>query len=133
MPEISQDYWANLAAIIVGYALLALIIERGLYQIFDSKLWQKFEEVMNKQTGEDFLDLKPWISAIVSIYIVYEFKLDMIAMLFKVKEPQTISLVITGLFLAGGSTGIYKFFKRARELKDAINEQEIAKAKIQGP
>ncbi len=133
MPEISQDYWANLAAIIVGYALLALIIERGLYQIFDSKLWQKFEEVMNKQTGEDFLDLKPWISAIVSIYVVYEFKLDMIAMLFKIKEPQKISLVITGLFVAGGSTGIYKFFKRARELKDAINEQEIAKAKIQGP
>jgi hypothetical protein len=133
MPVISQDYWANLAAIIVGYAILALIIERGLYQIFDSKLWQKFEEVMNKQTGVDFIDLKPWISAAVSIWIVFKFKLDMIAMLFKVAEPQSISMVITGLFVAGGSTGIYKFFKRARVLKEAMNEQKIAIAKTGGP
>lgn len=126
MPTISEDYWANFAAIVLAFSVLALIIERGLYQIFDSKLWKKFEEEQNKQLGGDYLDLKPWIAAIVSIVIVYKFKLDMIAMIFKLDEPQTISLVITGLFVAGGSTGIYKFFKRARELKEAMNDQPNA-------
>jgi hypothetical protein len=127
-PTISQEYWENLAAIIVAFAVLALIIERALYQIFDSRIWKKIEEWLNKQTGGDFLDLKPYIAAAVSIIIVFKYKLDMIAMIYKVDTPHTISLVITGLFLSGGSTGIYKFFKRARELKDAIQKEAVAKA-----
>jgi len=127
MPVISADYWENLVAIVVAFAVLALIIERGLYQIFDSKLWKKVEETMDCQTGGDFMDLKPWISVIISEIIVFSFNLDMISMLFKVPDTRTISLFITGLFIAGGSTSIYKFFKRARELKDAINKQAILK------
>ncbi len=133
MPIISEDYWANFVAIILAFCVLALIIERGLYQIFDSKLWKKFEEVEYKQVGGDYLDLKPWIAAMVSIVIVYKFKLDMIAMIFKLDEPQTISLFITGLFVAGGSTGIYKFFKRARELKEAMKDQPNAGGKPETP
>ena len=37
-------------------------------------------------------------------------------------------MVLTGLFLAGGSTGIYKFLKRARRIKDAAAEAAVAKA-----
>ena len=127
IPVISVDYWENLVAIVVAFSVLALIIERGLYQIFDSKLWKKVEETMDRQTGGDFMDLKPWISVITSEIIVFSFKLDMISMLFNVSDTRTISLFITGLFIAGGSTSIYKFFKRARELKDAINKQAILK------
>ncbi len=123
----NTDYWENLVAIVVAFSVLALIIERGLYQIFDSKLWKKVEETMDHQTGGDFMDLKPWISVIISEIIVFSFKLDMISMLFKIPDTRTISLFITGLFIAGGSTSIYKFFKRARELKDAINKQAILK------
>lgn len=133
MPTMIQEYWENFAAIILAFAVLALIIERALYQIFDSKIWKKFEEWLNKQAGGDFLDLKPYIAAVVSIIIVFKYQLDMIAMIYNVKTPHTISLVITGLFLSGGSTGIYKFFKRARELKDAIQKEEVAKAGAGAP
>jgi hypothetical protein len=129
MPVISSDYWENLVAIVVAFSVLALIIERGLYQIFDSKLWVKVEETMDRQTGGDFMDLKPWISVIISELIVFTFKLDMISMLFKITKTHTISLFITGLFIAGGSTSIYKFFRRARELKEAMNKQTILKVK----
>jgi len=120
MPEISQDYWENFVAIITAFAVLALVIERALYQIFDTKLWKKIENSLDEQAGGDYLDLKPWISAIVSIIIVYRLNLDMVAMIYEVDHSHNISLIVTGLFLAGGSTGIYKFFKRARKLKGDI-------------
>jgi hypothetical protein len=111
----------------VVFAFLALIIERALYQIFDSKLWKKFEETINQQTGSDFLDLKPWISVAVSIWVVIQLKLDMIAQIYQKAEPSLSTMILTGLFIAGGSTGIYKFFKRARKLKETINQEEIDK------
>ncbi len=124
MPEISQDYWENFIAIIVAFAVLALIIERALYQIFDTKMWGKIEESLDTQVGGDYFDLKPWISAIVSIVVVYRLNLDMVAMIYGADRPHNISLIVTGLFLAGGSTGIYKFFKRARKLKESITETQ---------
>ena len=120
MPEISQDYWENFVAIILVFAMLALIIERALYQIFDTKLWVKIEEVLNKQTGYEGFDIKPWISSLVSIIVVYRLNLDMVAMIYNSDQSHNITLIITGLFLAGGSTGIYKFFKKARDLKQNI-------------
>ena len=74
------------------------------------------------------MDLKPWISVIVSLLVVFTVKIDMIAMIFKKSDPQNVSLVISSLFIAGGSTGIYKFLKRARELKEATQRQKIAEA-----
>ncbi len=118
-------YWENLVAVIFAYAVLALIIERALYQVFDTKLWKKIEEVVDKQAGGDFLDLKPWIAVLVSIAIVFKYKLDMIATIYKIENPRIHSMIVTGLFIAGGSTGIYKFFKRARQLKEAMNPDAV--------
>jgi len=129
MPQISPDYWENLVAVILGFAILALIIERALYQIFDSRLWRHLEEWLAKQVGGEFLDPKPWIAALVSIVIVVKFRLDMIAMIFRRAQPQLLSMIVTGLFVAGGSTGIYKFFKRARQLKQKTLEEELKKSK----
>ena len=120
MPEISQDYWENFLGIIMAFAVLALIIERALYQIFDTRLWKRVEEILNVQTGSEGFDLKPWISSLVSIIVVYRLNLDMVAMIYNSDKSHNITLVITGLFLAGGSTGIYKFFKKARDLKQNI-------------
>lgn len=128
MPKISPDYWENFVAIIAAFALLALIIERALYQIFDTKLWKKMENSLDEQAGGDYFDLKPWISAIVSIVIVYRLNLDMVAMIYKADRTHNISLIVTGLFLSGGSTGIYKFFKRARKLKEKITEKEATES-----
>ena len=45
MIEISENYWENLIGVLLAFALLALTIERALYQIFDSKLWGLIEKV----------------------------------------------------------------------------------------
>ncbi len=128
MPVISEEYWVNFAGIVVAFSVLALVIERGLYQVFDSKLWAKIEASIDQQAGGDFFDLKPWLSIVISEIIVFNFKLDMISMLFNFDQPAHISMFVTGLFVAGGSTSIYKFFKQARELKQAINKQAITQA-----
>lgn len=127
MTESNAIAWEALLSTVVIFAFLALIIERALYQIFDSKLWKKFEEAINQQTGSDFLDLKPWIAVAVSIWVVVQLQLDMIARIYQKAEPSLSTMILTGLFIAGGSTGIYKFFKRARKLKEAVNQEEIDK------
>lgn len=123
MPQISANYWENFTAIIIAFAMLALIIERALYQIFDTHLWAKFEEVINRKTHCTNFDLKPWISCVVSIIVVYRLNLDMVAMIYDVDHSHNITLIVTGLFLAGGSTGIYKFFKRAREIRQVAKTE----------
>ena len=42
MIVISENYWENVLGVLLAFALLALTIERALYQIFDSKLWRFF-------------------------------------------------------------------------------------------
>ena len=119
MINISGDYWENLLGVLLAFALLALTVERALYQIFDSKLWKVIEEKVDGQAGGDFMDLKPWISVVVSVTIALRLKVDFIAVVLKRPEVDFLSMVLTGLFLSGGSTGIYKFLKRARKIKDA--------------
>ena len=119
MIEISDNYWENVLGVLLAFALLALTIERALYQIFDSKLWRLIEDKLDKQTGGDFLDLKPWISVAVSVTLAFRLNVDFIAVVLERESAEFLSKILTGLFLAGGSTGIYKFLKRARQLKDA--------------
>ena len=124
MIEISENYWENLIGILGMFTLLALAVERALYQIFDSKLWRQLEKYLEEQVGGDFLDLKPWISVIVSLVIAFQLKVDVIATILRKNEPEILSMVLTGFFLAGGSTGIYKFLKRTRKLKDATAQDK---------
>ncbi len=124
MIEISENYWENLIGILGMFTLLALAVERALYQIFDSKLWRRLEKYLEEQVGGDYLDLKPWISVIVSLVIAFQLKVDVIATILRKNEPEILSMVLTGFFLAGGSTGIYKFLKRARKLKDATAQDK---------
>ena len=119
MTEIPTEYWEKLIVVLLAFALLALTIERSLYQIFDSKLWRVIEEKLDEQAGGDFLDLKPWISVAVSVTIALRLQVDFIAVVLGKECVDFLSMVLTGLFLAGGSTGVYKFLKRARKIKDA--------------
>ncbi len=132
MLQLSQNYWENFIAVLLAFAVLSLIIERALYQIFDSKIWKDYlEKRINDQLGADFFDIKPWISVAVSVSVVFKFKLDMIAVLFEKTEPKFLSMLITGFFIAGGSTGVYKFFKQLRKLREAHYHLEIFKKKAE--
>jgi hypothetical protein len=131
MGTITEGYWETFVAMIAAFAFLAILIERALYQVFDSKVWKWIESNLDREVGADYLDLKPWISAAVSIAIVFEFNLDMVKAIFNSTQTHPLSMIVTGLFLSGGSTGVYKFFKRARQLKDAMAQQKIVEAKIE--
>ena len=126
MIEISANYWENLFGVLLAFALLALTIERALYQIFDSKLWGLIEKKLDEQAGGDYIDLKPWISVAVSVTITLRLKVDFIAVVLERENVDFLAMVLTGLFLAGGSTGIYKFLKRARKIKDAAAATRLA-------
>jgi len=118
-------FWEQLFVFIVAFSIIALIMERALYQIFDTKIWALLENGIDKQMGNDFLDLKPIISITIAILITFNFKLDMIAFILK-KDPENFSMVLTALFLSGGTTGIYKFLKNLRKLRQATLETKIA-------
>ena len=126
MIGISENYWENLIGVLLAFALLALTIERALYQIFDSKLWGLIEEKLDEQAGGDFFDLKPWISVAISVTVTLRLEVDFIAVVLEREEVDFLSMVLTGLFLAGGSTGIYKFLKRARKIKDAAAAAKLS-------
>ena len=126
MIEISANYWENLIYVLGAFALLALTIERALYQIFDSKFWRQIERYVDGKAGGDYLDLKPWISVAVSLTLTLKLKVDVVATILNRNQPEFLSMVLSGLFLAGGSTGIYKFLKRARKLKDATAQEKIS-------
>ena len=126
MIGISESYWENLIGVLLALALLALTIERALYQIFDSKLWGLVEKKLDEQAGGDFMDLKPWISVAISVTITLRLQVDFIAIVLERENVDFLSMVLTGLFLAGGSTGIYKFLKRARRIKDAAAEAKLS-------
>jgi len=113
---ISDQYLENLAGILTAYAILAILVERALYQIFHSKAFTKLEELLDRQTSDAF-DLKPWLSMALCIKIATTIELDMVAELFR-REPAQITTWVTGLFIAGGSSGVYAFWKNARTLRN---------------
>ncbi|OQX23261.1 MAG: hypothetical protein BWK80_26990 [Desulfobacteraceae bacterium IS3] len=115
--------------ILLQFAVLSLIIERSLYQVFDSKIWKNcLEKRIDEQLGGGFFDIKPLISICVSVSIIYRFKLDMIAnLLERPEQPTLLSMLLTGFFVAGGSTGIYKFFKQLRKVREEHFKMEMLK------
>lgn len=128
MIEITPVYWENIIALLTAYAILALIIERALYHVFHTKLWGKIEEKIDEHYGGDFFDLKPWVSVAVSLAVVFKFELDMVASIYKFK-PQYLTMVLTALFISGGSTAFYEFFKKMRQLKKHEMEAKGIKKK----
>lgn len=125
MTDASVNIVNKILPIILEFFILALIIERALYQIFDSKLWRFLEKKLDEQVGGDFLDLKPWIAIGVSIWIIHYLNFDIIGIIFVVNYtpgisgPLSVTEILTGLFIAGGSTGFFKFFKKLRLIRKA--------------
>ena len=100
--------------LMIRFSLMALMIERALYVVFDGKSWKFLE---SKLPWSDAVDLKRPISLATCIFVVFTFKYDIYAELFSRPESDP-TLILTGMFLAGGTTGVFKFLKRARQLKD---------------
>jgi hypothetical protein len=117
-----SESWDAIAWILIRFGILSLIIERSLYIIFDSKPWRQLEEFIYGQVN--WIDLKPFISIAVGILLVLIIRTDIVAALFT-GEPTTMGLVLTGLYIAGGSKGVFIMLKRFRLYRDAANAKKI--------
>lgn len=118
----------NFIAWLMAMALFIVLVERALSQIFQTKLWRWVEVKWDAFTRTDILDLKPWISAGLCIFLVFDMGIDFFAFLFQ-KGSHVSSKIFTGLFVAGGSTGLLKALRRWSELKTAIKDAEVTKLK----
>lgn len=117
-----SESWDAIAWILIRFGILSLVIERSLYVIFESKPWEQFEDVI--YSWVDWVDLKPFISIAVSIFLVLIIRTDIIASLFT-GEPTSMGLVLTGLYIAGGSKGVFIMLSRFRLYRDAANAEKI--------
>ena len=118
-----MENWNILLWALVQFSILALVVERALYVIFEWKVFERLEDFLFDR-GE-WLDIKPLISCVVSIFIVTLMKVDMLAVLFGADAVTTPGMWITGLFVAGGSKAVFIMFKRLRELRDANVQAQI--------
>lgn len=114
------------------FSMLSIIIERALYQIFDTKIWKKIENDIDSFFEIDYIDLKPIITIMLCVILVISLNMDIVIVIAKAFNNNSdinstlLTNIISALFLAGGSTGVYKFFKRMREIKDLKLEKEKA-------
>lgn len=109
--------------LLFSYIFGSIMIERALSQIFSTKLYRFMELTIDKVIGSDILDLKPWISLIVSVYICFKLELDLFTMVFN-KQPENCTIVLTGMFMAGGASGIVQLIKTLRSIKKQYKQEQ---------
>ena len=124
MHNLKMFSYENLMIWLIGFTIVSLMVERALYQVFQTKLWKHAETKFNSLLGGDYADLKPWVSIAICVYIAFSLKLDLPAFLFK-QKPEMVRIVLTGLLLSGGSTALMWIFKRARAVKDAAHGAKL--------
>lgn len=125
MQTLSINFFEQFTVVIFTFAIVAIIVERSLYQVFDTKIYKWLEKKIDAMIGMDVLDLKPWLSFGLCWLIAYNLNLDMLAAMFA-KTSSHFTIFITGLFLSGGSTGVYKFLKRVRTMRKATLDTKIS-------
>ena len=118
-----SESWDAIAWILIRFGILSLVVERSLYVVFESKPWERFELLISDHEAS-WLDLKPFISIAVGIVLVFIIQTDIVAALFT-GEPTTMGLVLTGLYIAGGSKGVFLMLRRFRDYRNAANAKKI--------
>ncbi len=119
-----MESWDAILWILIKVSILSLVIERALYVVFEWKVFERFEKFLFDR-GE-WLDVKPPISMAIGVLLAFLVGIDLVSMLFSTVEPTTAGMIVTGLYIAGGSKAVFLMFKRMRELRDAKTETSIA-------
>lgn len=118
-----MENWDSLVWILVKISILSLVIERALYVVFEWSVWKIFEDFIYDRG--DWLDMKPPISIAVGVFLALLVRVDLVSLLFESTDATTVGMIVTGLYIAGGSKAVFVMFKRLRELRDAKAEAQI--------
>ena len=119
-----QLWWGLIVRTVAMWAVAAVFIERGLYQVFDTRLWKQFDLWLDEQFGH-VTDPKPWVSAGVSVWLCLSIRFDLFQAVFSYEEPLFGTMLLTALAVAGGATGAFKALGRLREIRDATAKKKI--------
>lgn len=129
-PNLFHIDYEKLFEILVTICVLAILVERGLSVIFESR---PFINATENKSG-----VKELITTIISVGVCLYWQFDAITILIVNSDKMTIpGMVITGTIVAGGSKGSIKLFKdmmglmssaekERRELKDKALKQKLA-------
>ena len=117
-----DGYIIPIAFALFQLVVIALVLERALFIIFDVELWRE------KLTSTH----KAIFTAAVSIGICFYYGFDLFARIIEISGGNTpTGMVLTGLVVSGGSSGARRltqeFLKLSREHRDAY-KKEIATA-----
>lgn len=125
MPPGYDDQIIRIAFGLAQLVILAMIMERGLYFIFDYKLWR---EALSK------FALKGPISFALALFICWYYDYDILARILDPEAITNVGIGITAAILAGGSVGAITLFqdilKFSREGRAQIQELQAAKQKV---
>ncbi len=119
-----MENWNAILWILVKISILSLVIERALYVIFEWLVWGQLERFLETRLGAWF-DVKPPISMAVGIFLAFLVGIDLVSMLFSTVEATTAGMIVTGLYIAGGSKAVFLMFDRLRALRDAKVQAQI--------
>jgi len=117
----TTEYYELLVQALTMWGVAAIFLERSLYHIFDTKLWVKVHDYVEEKTS---VDLKPLIGFLSSWYLCNLFQFDLYAKAFG-KPGSWVTILFTGLAIAGGATGFFKALARLRQIKDAAALKKI--------
>jgi hypothetical protein len=119
-----QLWWELIVRTVAQWAIAAVFIERGLYQVFDTRLWKRFDLWLDEQFGH-VTDPKPWVSAGVCVWLCFSIRFDLFKAVFGYETPLAGTMLLTALAVAGGATGAFKAFDRLRDIRDATAKKKI--------
>ncbi len=122
-----MESWDAILWILIKVSILSLVIERALYVIFEWLVWGRVERFLEERLGAWF-DLKPPISMAVGVLLALLVRVDLVSLLFDSVEVTTAGMIVTGLYIAGGSKAVFLMFDRIRTLRDAKAAAQVDKA-----
>jgi hypothetical protein len=119
----------GMSADVVGEVLgtivvLSLLIERALSPILE---WRPVLEKIDSK------GIKEPVAILASLLVVYFYKFDALAILFKEEHQSWLGYIVTAGIIAGGSKGSIKLFRdflgwksEAQKEKEEIDEAKVA-------
>lgn len=129
-PNLFHLDWARVAEVLVAITVLALLLERALAVLFESKFFlqvvqgkrpetdaQELPKSGRAHSGIGTFPIKELIAFVVAAIVCVIWKFDAVSMIFLKEQTTVLGAVITGGIVAGGSKASVKLFRDVMGIK----------------
>ena len=119
-PNLFHLDWERTGEVLAGLVVLALLVERALAVLFESRFFLK------RWKGKS---LKELIAFIVAVLACWYWDFDAVSMIFLKEKVTLLGMVITGGVVAGGGKGSIKLFRDVMGFKSTAQQEAEDEAK----